>query len=423
MKAKSILVKTALAGVVKASAALIAFVMTAAITQILGAEESGLFLLAISILAFTSTFFRLGLNNVLLRLISADKGSQYSIGAMSTGLLVSVTFGFLFTLLIYLNSSFIANQLFSKAEFSNVLSTMIWALPFMLAFMVLASGFQAFYRVTAVTWFQNLGLSSLFLIFFAIKYAIYGSSILNLQESALLYLYAAITVCTWAVTAWHFQVKADWGVFNINNKPLWSSAGNLWVANTMTLAVQWSGVLIAGIFVSSSDVAYLSAAQRTAMLTSLILIVVNMVIAPRYARLWKQGDLIEIQNLSKWSTRGMIALALPVLVVMITFPDFIMSLFGAGFSEAGILLAIMAVGQFINVATGSVGYLLTMSGHEKDFRRVTFFSGPLTVVLSYFLVMEYGVLGAAIATAVGLSLQNLLALAMVRKRLNFWPIA
>ena len=414
--------KTVFAGVTKAAAALIAFLMTAVVTRILGAEESGLFLLAVSILIFTSTFFRLGLNNVILRVISADKGSQYSIGAMSTGLLVSVTVGLIFTLLIYLNSPFIAVQVFSKAPFSNVLSTMIWALPFMLVFMLLASGFQAFYRVTAVTWFQNLGLSSLFLIVFAIKYAIFGPSVLNLENATLLYLYAAIAICIWALIAWHFQIKADWGKLDFGNKTLRDSATNLWVASTMTLAVQWSGILIAGMYVSSSDIAYLSVAQRTAMLTSLILIAVNMVIAPRYARLWKQGDLTAIQKLSKWSTRGMVALALPILAVMVIFPELIMGLFGDGFSEAGILLAIMAVGQFINVATGSVGYLLTMSGHEKDFRRVTFFAGPLTVILSYFLIMEYGVLGAAIATAIGLSLQNLLALAMVRKRLGFWPI-
>ena len=104
------------------------------------------------------------------------------------------------------------------------------------------------------------------------------------------------------------------------------------------------------------------------------------------------------------------------------FPGWIMGLFGDGYEQGALLLSIMAVGQFINVATGSVGYLLNMSGHERDFRRVTFFAGPLTVILSVLLIQHYGVLGAAIATAVGLSVQNLGALLMVRKRLGFWPL-
>ena len=130
----------------------------------------------------------------------------------------------------------------------------------------------------------------------------------------------------------------------------------------------------------------------------------------------------EIQHLAKWSALGMLMLAAPIVAIMVFLPELIMGLFGDEFKEASNLLAIMAIGQFINVATGSVGYLLTMSGHEKDLRRVTFFSGPLTVLLSYVLILQYGVLGAAIATAVGLSVQNLLALIVVRKRLGFWPI-
>ena len=118
----------------------------------------------------------------------------------------------------------------------------------------------------------------------------------------------------------------------------------------------------------------------------------------------------------------MIAIVLPVVAVMIVFPEFVMGLFGKGFEQGALLLTIMAIGQFINVATGSVGYLLNMSGHEKDFRRVTFFAGPLTIILALAFTHYWGALGAASATAIGLSVQNLLALAMVKKRLGFWPI-
>ncbi len=422
MKAKSILIKTAIAGGTKAAAAFIAFFMTAAITRILGAEDSGLFLLAISILAFASVFFRLGLDNVVLRLISASQGSAKAIGAMSTGLMVSFVIGLMVAVLVFLNSGTIAGFVFSKPEFAPVLSIMIWALPLMLVFMLLSFGFQASFRVIAATWFQNLGLSSLFLMLFALAFFFFDESILNLKSISLFYVGSAVFTCLLALLLWHHQVKGNWGVINIKDKPLWSSASNLWAASSMSLAVQWSGVLIAGALVSSADIAFLSAAQRTAMLTSFVLVVVNMVVAPRYARLWQESKINEIQSLAKWSTRGMVLLATPVVAVMMFLPEVIMGLFGAEFSQAGNLLAIMAVGQFINVATGSVGYLLTMSGHEKDFRQVTFFSGPLTVILSLILINQYGVLGAAIATAVGLSLQNILALFMVRKRLGFWPI-
>ncbi|MFQ3191188.1 MAG: O-antigen/teichoic acid export membrane protein [Paraglaciecola sp.] len=419
MKKSSLLIKTALTAAIKAMAAFIAFFMTAAITRIMGAEEAGLFLLAISILAFSSIFFRLGLDNVLLRLIGADRGTPRSIEAVSTGIVWSVLASGVFTLLVISYPDFLAHYVFSKPEFSKVISIMIWALPFIVVFMLLSFGFQAFYRVIVATWFQNLGLSFIFLVMFLAAY--FYDLEMSAASSSIYYLIAAIVVCIWALILWHKQINGQWSV-KLRDAELWNSSSNLWVASSMSLIVQWSGVLMAGIFVSSSEIAFLSAAQRTAMLTSFVLIVVNMVVAPRYALLWKENKLNEIQRLAKWSTRGMVVLALPIITFMLVMPDFIMGLFGDEFVVAGNLLAIMAIGQFINVATGSVGFLLNMSGHERDFRRVTMFAGPLTIILSYFFIVQWGVLGAAIATAVGMSVQNIGALFMVRKHLGFWPI-
>ncbi len=186
----------------------------------------------------------------------------------------------------------------------------------------------------------------------------------------------------------------------------------------MSLAVQWSGILIAGAMLSAEEVAQLTAAQRTAMLTSFVLMVVNMVVAPRYARLWKEGNIDRIRYLAKWSTRGMIIMVLPVVAVMVTWPEKVMGLFGEGFEEAAVLLMILAAGQFVNVATGSVGYLLNMSGHERDFNRVTFLSGPTTIGLSVIFCYYFGLIGVAMATALGVALQNLLGLFIVRVKLQ-----
>lgn len=185
--------------------------------------------------------------------------------------------------------------------------------------------------------------------------------------------------------------------------------------------MQWSGILIAGAMLPAEDVALLTAAQRTAMLTSFVLMVVNMVVAPRYARLWKEGNIERIQYLAKWSTRGMIAMVLPVVAVMWIWPEKVMGLFGEGFEEAAVLLMILAVGQFVNVATGSVGYLLNMSGYERDFNRVTILSGPMTIALVVTLTSYYGVVGSAVATALGVAVQNIFAAYRVRQRLGFIP--
>ena len=229
-------------------------------------------------------------------------------------------------------------------------------------------------------------------------------------------------MCVAAIIVWFSQRDTTFSLKSYADPELKSASMNLWIASCMGLAVEWSGVLIAGAILTAKDVALLSAAQRTAMLTSFVLMVVNMVVAPRYARMWKEQNLAGIERLAKYSTRGMIFMVIPVVIVMFVFPEKLMGLFGEGYEAAATLLTIMAVGQFINVATGSVGYLLNMSGHEDDFRRVTLFTGPFSIICSLLFIHQFGLIGAALATAVGVGIQNIAALMMVKKRLGFLPI-
>jgi O-antigen/teichoic acid export membrane protein len=77
------------------------------------------------------------------------------------------------------------------------------------------------------------------------------------------------------------------------------------------------------------------------------------------------------------------------------------------------------LGQFINVITGSTGYLLTMSGHEKDMRNITIINGIMAIVLALILNPIFGAMGSAVSTAIAVASTNLMAVGMVKKRLGF----
>ena len=145
--------------------------------------------------------------------------------------------------------------------------------------------------------------------------------------------------------------------------------------------------------------------------------------APRFASLYRGNDMAALENLAIKSVKLITLFALPVIGAMLVFPSFLMSLFGSEFSEGAALLQILAIGQFINAMTGSVGFLLIMSGHERDMRNVTLMSGTLALLLTWFLTAQFGIVGAAIGTAVAVATQNLLAVYFVKKRLGFNTLA
>lgn len=417
----SFFLKTVISGFSKGGSAFVAFFLTALVTRSLGANDAGLFLLGFSFVAALSVFFRLGLDNIVLRSVGAEGTSMAAQLILNRGLLWILCITLPISLLLSLFSEAIAVNAFNKPDFTTVIRWMVLAVPFMALFTLLAMAFQGLHRIFFATFFMNLGLSTFFVIVLALVWW-FCPLCLSADIAAAIYLFCAAAILILALVLWFQQKSVQFQIIGFKDAKLWKACSNLWVVASMSLLVQWSGMLVAGALVATNELAYFSAAQRTAQLASFVLMVVNMVVAPRYARLWVEDDLPEIRRLARLSTRGMIALVLPVVGGMMLFPELIMNLFGAGFEQGAVLLMIMALGQLINVATGSVGYLLTMSGHEVDLRKVTLFSGPLTIFCAVLFTWQWGVIGAAWATAVGLAAQNVGALWMVKKRLGFWPV-
>jgi O-antigen/teichoic acid export membrane protein len=86
-----------------------------------------------------------------------------------------------------------------------------------------------------------------------------------------------------------------------------------------------------------------------------------------------------------------------------------MAVFGEEFRKGATLLIILAIAQFINVATGSVGQILIMSGNEAKLQRAFMITAMASLSVSYFFIQEFGALGAAFSTAFGVVTVNLLA--------------
>mgnify|MGYP003119929399 CR=1 FL=1 len=97
-----------------------------------------------------------------------------------------------------------------------------------------------------------------------------------------------------------------------------------------------------------------------------------------------------------------------------------MGLFGAEFSEAGLVLSILVCGQAVNAMTGSVEYILMMSGREKEMRNIVFASMTIMLALAVLLIPPFGVVGAAISGASAAATTSLLSTLAVRSHFGFW---
>jgi len=183
------------------------------------------------------------------------------------------------------------------------------------------------------------------------------------------------------------------------------------------------GILFLGWLGSPQDVAAMQIGMSGSSLVVFFLALINLVISPHIIRAQKEGDKEKLHKLSRYSARAALLAALPVgLPLIFLGAPIIQFLYGDEYINSAVLpLAILTAGQLFNVACGSVGQFLTMSGYEKDTLLGQIVALMANVVLVIILIPNFGAVGAASAVATGLVIWNLVLAALFMKRLGFMP--
>jgi O-antigen/teichoic acid export membrane protein len=415
---------SALAFAVKLLAAVSAFSANVAIARLLGADEAGIFFLVYTIILLATAVGRLGLDQTFVRFIAVYNSSREwgSIKSLySTGIAWSLILSFGIALVLWAGADALGRYVFAEDGFADVLRAATPALPLVALFGLQAAALQGLKRVVE----SLLTLSAIApLTLLGLTLAMRPQAA---DDVAILFVVSALVALVAGGFWWFRQWQPRQAALPVSKSQMIASCLPLFLASVTSLVSNSSGQLLIGAWATSADVAIFNAAQRTAVLTSFVLVAVNSISAPKFAALYAAGRYAALRRTALNSTRLMVLVAVPPLALMIFFPSEILGVFGPAFPEGERALQILAAGQFISVASGSVGYLLAMTGHERILRNVVFVAAAACIALGIFLVPRYGLHGAAIATAIGMALQNLLCVWYTRRLLGintlmFWRV-
>ena len=194
--------------------------------------------------------------------------------------------------------------------------------------------------------------------------------------------------------------------------------GMLYLLNNRT------DLIMLGTLRGAHDAGIYAVAARAGELVTFFLLAANMVLAPRVARLYQEGDIALLQRLLSAATRRVFLFSAPLAVLFIVAAHPLLNyLYGAAYSDGAIALQILAGAQLVNVLAGSTGTVLNMTGHERLSMWGVGLSVVLNVVLNATLIPFYGIAGAAIATATSLVAWNILLWYWIRRHLHLRPSA
>lgn len=187
--------------------------------------------------------------------------------------------------------------------------------------------------------------------------------------------------------------------------PTWLKASwPLLIVNASELTLQSADVLIVSHYMSPTDVAIYFAAAKTMSLILFVHYAVGSSVANQFAALAARGDKEALNRFAREASHWTFwpSLAAGVAILALGIP--LLWLFGPQFVSGYPVMLILVAGFLFRAAMGPTEFLLNMLGKQGISAIVQVSMALSSIVLNLVLVPLYGLIGAAIATSVVLSL-------------------
>ncbi len=194
------------------------------------------------------------------------------------------------------------------------------------------------------------------------------------------------------------------------NPLVWMMAMNVVLTVGDTVLLGWlRDAREAGIYRVASQMAAFVAFPLTAL---------NMAAAPRIAAMHARGDRSGLRAIVGSVSRLALLIGLPIACVLAGAGAHVLGLFGTAFAEGHLPLVILCAAYVVNAFAGSAGYVLIMTGYERDAARTFTIAAIVAVCANLLLIPRWGATGAAVGTALGLSCVSLGMRLQARQRLS-----
>lgn len=230
---------------------------------------------------------------------------------------------------------------------------------------------------------------------------------------------------TGAVISGSLLVRASLPPEVATNRPDYSPR-RLWARTAVPLSfvsglkvvLNRTDILVVGSLLGPAEAGIYAVATRLAQVVSMGLSVANSISMPMVAELHTLERRDSLQRLLNLTTTATSLWSLITTAILITGASFFLGIFGPEFERGAAVLRFLALGQFVNGATGPVGTLLNMTGHERENARMLACVVGINLLLSIPAVSGFGPMGAAAVTSGLIATKNLWTLRVVKRRLG-----
>jgi O-antigen/teichoic acid export membrane protein len=394
-----------------------------AIARTLGPQSFGVFSLGFTIFRWIGIIAEMGLLSGVVRYVALFRAEEDAARVKGT-IVLALRLVFLsssgLALLLFLVAGPVAQEFFHEPELVGVLRWFALAVPFTTPATVMLFSIQGFrimeYTIIVKEIFGPLSRLLLLLLLFSLGGALHGAvatyTLVAILATGLGYHFLRRT----------FPPISDRALCAIyESKEILSFSSPLFFVQVLTFANLWMDSTFLGYFRTSQEIGIYSAAQRTAFLSTLIMLSFNTIFAPVISGLCAEERFEELGHHFRSTTKWIFTVNFPICLAMLVFAEPIMGIFGAQFAPGTASLRVLSLGWLVMSATGPANPTLAMSGRSKLNLVNVLIGLTLHVVLNLLLVPLYGIMGAAWATTLSVAIASVIACLEVYILLRIYP--
>jgi len=406
---------------------LLGFVIVFLSVKILGTEEYGIFVLALTIMHILEVICKQGLHKGMLKQITQfyAQGMHAKANAVFRYSTVRTFLMALLICVVTVLSAGILVHFFNKDAVLRIyLITLNCMLPFTVAFALFLSALQAVGRVGRMVVLEKIykpGATAclLALVFILSQHLALSNTVFFLLVQSIVF----ISVCILAYGMLRGSgISLSHPGQEFNKKEYLHFSYPLLFQGIIGLVTTWTSTLMIAYFIiNPQEIGAFNIIFKISSFCVIALMSLDRAFAPVIGELYyknAQEDLLKTyRNVTRLSLTG----AFLVFAAIVFLGKDALRLFDESYIASYIPLIILCIGRVVDASVGSVAYILLMTGRSKIILFNSIITLTINIILNYLLIPRFGLWGAALATAISYSLKNVIWMLFVYWKLRLHP--
>ncbi len=382
----------------------------------LGAQDYGLYVLAVSAASLFGGVSMLGLDDAMVRYVAIQEGRRDDAGLWGTlqiGFGLSILFGVVVGAALFVLTRPIAVGLFHEPELTPLLHLLAVVVPFLTLSNLLLGVARGFGRMDYASFAEKVIQSIVRLVLVALL-AFVGR--LNLYLAAAIFgvsdVASSVTLIFLLNRLFPFRRPLREKVRR-DVRPVMGFAIPLWLSGLLRQFRRNIQNVLLGAIGTVTDVGVFSIVARVTLVGSVCSSAIYVAVKPILAQLHDRRDVRALAALYSTATRWTLSLNMPFFLVMVLYPKPILAVFGRSFATGASALVLLAFSQLADAATGICQPMIDMTGHTRIKLANTVLWTVLLIGGGALLIPRMGVAGAATASLVAVATVNVAAVVEV----------